>query len=105
MNLIAKEYVASRGEQGGVLVLSEFAGASDELVDALIINPHDIGALKHTVRYAATMSDAEQRTRMKKMHEHLQTFDVHRWAEEFLLSIDANAHANLEAEFQFERAQ
>src|SRR5699024_8092623 len=59
MNLVAKEYVAARTDHSGVLVLSEFTGAADELTSALLVNPHDIDGLKDAIEYATRMPRGE----------------------------------------------
>ncbi|UFU03537.1 trehalose-6-phosphate synthase [Ruania suaedae] len=84
MNLVAKEYVAARPDLGGVLVLSEFAGAADELGQALLINPHDIEGTKAAMMEAATMSPAERRRRMRTLRKRVLENDVQGWAEKFL---------------------
>ena len=87
MNLVAKEYVASRYDEGGTLVLSEFTGAADELVGAFLVNPHDIEGLKHAVVRAATATPAEARRRMRAMRRRVREYDVARWAATFLHSL------------------
>ncbi len=87
MNLVAKEYVASRGDLGGVLVLSEFTGAAIELKEALLVNPHDIDGLKNAVTAAFTMPTAERGRRMRNLHRQVLTHDVDRWARSFLDSL------------------
>src|SRR3546814_14955950 len=67
MNLVAKEYVASRVDNRGVLLLSEFAGAADELGSAILINPHDIDGLKDAIMRAVEMPAAEQGRRMRAL--------------------------------------
>src|SRR5215831_19070758 len=84
MNLVAKEYVASRYDENGTLVLSEFTGAADELVGAFLVNPHDIEGLKDTIVRAANTSPAEARRRMRAMRKRLFEHDVARWAAGFL---------------------
>ncbi len=84
MNLVAKEYVAARGGRGGVLVLSEFAGASDQLRRALLVNPHDIDGMKDAILEAVEMDPAEATRRMRSMHRQIITHDVNRWSQEFL---------------------
>ncbi len=84
MNLVAKEYVASRPDLGGVLVLSEFTGAAIELKDALLVNPHDIDGLKAAVVAALTMPRAESSKRMRNLRRQVLTHDVDRWAHNFL---------------------
>jgi trehalose 6-phosphate synthase len=80
MNLVAKEYVASRVDVGGVLVLSEFTGAALELKDALLVTPHDIDGVKEAVRAALAMPAAERSKRMRTLRRQVLTHDVDRWA-------------------------
>jgi trehalose 6-phosphate synthase len=84
MNLVAKEYVASRHDEGGVLVLSEFAGAAIELKDAVLVNPHDTDGVKDALHTALTMDPAEAKRRMRAMRRQVLTHDVDRWARSFL---------------------
>ncbi|GAA1382723.1 alpha,alpha-trehalose-phosphate synthase (UDP-forming) [Catellatospora chokoriensis] len=84
MNLVAKEYVATRTDGTGALVLSEFAGAAAELRQAWMVNPHNLEALKDTLAEAAAADVAEQRRRMEPMRSHLRRYDVNRWAAAFL---------------------
>jgi trehalose 6-phosphate synthase len=84
MNLVAKEYVASRPDLGGVLVLSEFTGAATELKDALLINPHDIDGLKAAIVTAFDMPREESSKRMRSLRRQVLTHDVDRWAHSFL---------------------
>ena len=84
MNLVAKEYVASRYDEGGTLVLSEFTGAADELAGAFLVNPHDIEGLKDTIVRAATATPQEARRRMRAMRRRVREHDVARWAADFL---------------------
>ncbi|WP_207782003.1 trehalose-6-phosphate synthase [Phytoactinopolyspora limicola] len=90
MNLVAKEYVAARTDLGGALVLSEFAGAADELGDgAFLVNPHDIDGLKRTLLAAMRLDAAEATQRMKLLRERVLSNDITRWAESFLTSLRA----------------
>jgi trehalose 6-phosphate synthase len=89
MNLVAKEYVAARTDLRGTLVLSEFAGAADELHAALLVNPHDIDGLKRTLRRAMEMSDEEAEGRMRSLRDRVIGHDVNRWAQEFLAALRA----------------
>ena len=89
MNLVAKEYVAARTDLDGVLVLSEFAGAADELGQALIINPHDIDGLKRAIMEAITMSSKEKRRRMRSLRRRVVDSDVQTWAASFLGTLRA----------------
>jgi trehalose 6-phosphate synthase len=84
MNLVAKEFIAARYDHLGVLVLSEFTGAADELDDALLVNPHDIDGLKATLLRAIGMSPAERKKAMSTLRKRVGTFDVNRWATGFL---------------------
>lgn len=84
MNLVAKEFIASRTDEDGVLVLSEFAGAADELPTALVVNPYDVDGIAEAVHAALTMPAAERRMRMRAMRERVMTHDIARWTESFL---------------------
>ncbi len=84
MNLVAKEYVATRHDDTGVLVLSEFAGAAHELDGALIVNPYDIDGVKAALVRAVQMTDEEARPRMAAMREKVERNHASRWAESFL---------------------
>lgn len=84
MNLVAKEFVACRTDGDGVLVLSEFAGAADELTEALIVNPYDVDGMADAVHQALTMQADERRSRMRALRRHVREHDVHRWAARFL---------------------
>jgi trehalose 6-phosphate synthase/phosphatase len=83
MNLIAKEYVASRADQKGVLILSEMAGASRELGEALIINPNDESEIVDALKAALEMSEEEQVRRNRVMQNRLERYDVIRWGRDF----------------------
>jgi trehalose 6-phosphate synthase len=89
MNLVAKEYVASRVDNRGVLVLSEFAGAADELGSAIRINPHDIGGLKDAIMRAVDMPAAEQGRRMRALRRRVLDHTVEDWSREFLEALAA----------------
>jgi trehalose 6-phosphate synthase len=84
MNLVAKEYVAARSDERGALVLSEFAGAAQELRDAYLVNPHDIEGLKRALLVAMHSSPDEQSRRLRVMREHIERYDVNAWARSFL---------------------
>jgi trehalose 6-phosphate synthase len=85
MNLVAKEFVAARDDQQGVLLLSTFAGASRELTEALIVNPFDARSMVDAIGQALHMSAAEQRERMRLMREIVHYRNVYRWAGQMLL--------------------
>ncbi|GAA4730539.1 trehalose-6-phosphate synthase [Modestobacter marinus] len=91
MNLVAKEYVAARGDDGGVLVLSEFAGAAAELKQALLVNPHDIAGVKAQLLRALRMEPAETAKRMRAMRRHIKKHDLDHWASSFFESLQAQA--------------
>jgi len=84
MNLVAKEYVACRPDLGGVLVLSEFAGAALELKEALLVNPYDTDGVKDALQAALTMAPQEARKRMRGLRKQVMSHDVDRWARSFL---------------------
>ncbi len=84
MNLVAKEFCASRQDNGGVLVLSEFAGAARELkCGALLVNPYDTEGVASAIYRGFRMSGREQRVRMQRMRRWIQRHDVFRWCESF----------------------
>jgi trehalose 6-phosphate synthase len=85
MNLVAKEFVAARDDEQGVLVLSSFAGASRELSEALIVNPYDTHGMAETIDLALRMEPAVQRERMREMRELVRQRNVYRWAGQMLL--------------------
>ncbi|WP_433220372.1 alpha,alpha-trehalose-phosphate synthase (UDP-forming) [Dactylosporangium sp. CS-047395] len=84
MNLVAKEYVAARRDEGGALVLSEFTGAASELSDAFLVNPYDVDDLKRGINAAIAASPDDLAARMRKMRETVRANDVGRWAKQFL---------------------
>lgn len=85
MNLVAKEFVASREDELGVLILSSFAGASRELPEALIVNPYDTRGMGQAIGQALRMPPAEQRDRMRLMRDFVRRRNVYRWAGQMLL--------------------
>ena len=89
MNLVAKEYVASRIGDDGVLVLSEFAGASIELRQAMLVNPHDITTLKNTLEAAVRLPRAEQTRTMRAMRRTVLRYDASHWARSFFEDLAA----------------
>ena len=80
MNLVAKEYVAARDDEDGVLVLSKFTGAAVELPDALLVNPYDIAAVAETLDRGLKMDRAERRLRMLRMRRQVAEHNIYRWA-------------------------
>jgi len=82
MNLVAKEYVASQVDEAGVLLISQMAGAADELTEATIINPYDPEGLADAIKEALEMPEEERRRRMRAMRAYLETHDVHAWVDD-----------------------
>jgi trehalose-6-phosphate synthase len=80
MNLVAKEYVASRSGDNGVLVLSEFAGAAQELRQSLLVNPYDVDGVAETLWRALQLPGQEERARMRALRRQVHRYDVFRWA-------------------------
>jgi len=92
MNLVAKEYVAARVDNGGALLLSEFAGASTELPESYLINPHDVDSVKDTLVRALEATSGENRARMRAMRRHVRSNDVRAWARSYLRSLEKSQH-------------
>ena len=84
MNLVAKEYIAAQGSDPGVLILSEFAGAAEELFNALIVNPYDAQSVANAIAQALAMSPRERAARMAPMRKRVMQFDAQWWARTFL---------------------
>jgi len=84
MNLVSKEYVASRVNNDGVLILSEMAGASKELIDAIIVNPNNIGEICRAIIQAIQMPLAEQQERMMQMRQNVSKFNIAHWVKIFM---------------------
>ncbi len=85
MNLVAKEFVAAREDEAGVLILSQFTGAARELTEALVVNPYDADEASAALVTALTMSREEQRERMRAMRAFVAEFNVYRWAGRMLV--------------------
>ena len=85
MNLVAKEFVASRDDERGALVLSRFTGAARELPEAIIVNPYDSDECANALHAALCMPEGEQRDRMRLMRGLLRDFNVYRWAGRMLI--------------------
>jgi trehalose 6-phosphate synthase len=84
MNLVAKEFVAARHDEDGVLILSHFTGASRELRDALLVNPYDTEQVAETIRRALEMPPEERRARMQQMRRTVKEHNVYRWAADLI---------------------
>jgi trehalose-6-phosphate synthase len=89
MNLVAKEYLAARYDGDGVLVLSRFAGAAQELRDALLVNPYDVQQVAEAIRTGLEMSPGERRLRMERMRTQVKEHNVYRWASNVLTDVCA----------------
>jgi trehalose 6-phosphate synthase len=89
MNLVAKEFVAARDDDRGVLVLSQFTGAARELPEALVVNPYDMDQCAAALHLALTMPEEEVRERMRTMRRLVSGFNVYRWAGRMLLDAAA----------------
>ncbi|WP_425572771.1 alpha,alpha-trehalose-phosphate synthase (UDP-forming) [Nocardioides panacihumi] len=87
MNLVAKEYVACRGADDGALILSEFAGAADELRQAWLVNPYDLNGMKQALVDAYRAEDRERARRMRAMRKTIRQHDVAAWADSFMTSL------------------
>jgi trehalose-6-phosphate synthase len=80
MNLVAKEYLSVRNDDGGMLILSRFTGAAHDLRDALLVNPYDLEETAEAVRAAVEMPAEERRARMRRMVRLVQEQNIYRWA-------------------------
>lgn len=88
MNLVAKEFVATKVNQKGVLVLSEMTGASKELGEAITVNPNNIRGVAEAIYQALSMSVEEQQSSIHFMQKRIKRYDIHKWASEFIQSLD-----------------
>ena len=80
MNLVAKEFISVRDDEDGALILSQFAGASAELRDAILVNPYDLDGMAEAIRNAVSMSPDERRARMGRMRQSVREHNIYRWA-------------------------
>jgi trehalose 6-phosphate synthase len=87
MNLVAKEFVAARDDEDGVLILSTFTGAARELAEALLINPFDVVETASAIQAALDMPREEQRKRMQLMRRTVSEANVYRWAGRMLMDV------------------
>jgi len=84
MNLVSKEYVMCKTNSPGILILSEFAGAANQLKDAILINPNDKSQIINALEQSLAMTEEEKMVRMKKMQKTIKKFDINDWAKQFL---------------------
>lgn len=90
MNLVAKEFIAAQNPgDPGVLVLSRFAGAAEQLKEALLVNPYDTHGTAHVIQRALTMSIEERISRHAALMRRIRQFDVHWWSSSFLRDLAA----------------
>ncbi|RYG51664.1 MAG: bifunctional alpha,alpha-trehalose-phosphate synthase (UDP-forming)/trehalose-phosphatase, partial [Chitinophagaceae bacterium] len=101
MNLVSKEFVATRRDKRGVLVLSEMAGAARELTDAVLINPNDVNGLAEKMYFALEMPEDEQERRMVRMQQRISEYSVSVWAEDFLEQLEKIKKQQSDFEFIF----
>jgi trehalose-6-phosphate synthase len=94
---VAKEYVAAQSGGDGVLVLSEFAGAARELVDALIVNPYDTEQFAEAIRNGLEMDAGERHARMQRLARQVDEQNIYRWAANFLSALAAERTTGTEA--------
>ena len=87
MNLVAKEFVAARDDEQGVLILSQFTGAARELRDALIVNPYDTEQLAEAIRFALEMDFEEKTARMQRLQEVIKEHNIYRWARDLIADL------------------
>lgn len=87
MNLVAKEFIATRTDEDGVLILSQFTGASRELPDALVVNPYDIEEMAEAIHRALTMENSERHRRMQEMRTVVKERNVYRWAANIITTL------------------
>lgn len=101
MNLVAKEFVASRFDKKGVLLLSEMAGAARELTTALQINPNDVDEIATSIKIGLEMKDSEQKFRLEAMQARIQGYNVTTWATDFISQLNLIKHKQLEFQIKF----
>lgn len=94
MNLVAKEYVATKSDNTGVLILSEMAGAAVEMTDALLVNPNDTGQIEKAISQALEMPEEEQKRHLKSMQAVISTQTVDKWASDFMNGLNETYQKN-----------
>jgi trehalose-6-phosphate synthase len=91
MNLVAKEYIASHPDDDGMLILSEFAGAAEELPEALLVNPYDIDQIAERIKEALTMPVEMKKERMGALRRRVHSNNLERWSSAFWEALDEAA--------------
>jgi trehalose 6-phosphate synthase len=102
MNLVAKEFLAARHDERGVLILSQFTGAARELRDALLVNPYDIDQTAEAIRAALEMEPEDKQLRVARMRKDIKDHNIYRWAAELItelceVRLDTSPNATLDA--------
>lgn len=105
MNLVAKEYIASRTDQTGVLILSEMTGVAHEMNDALLINPNDYNQMAEALKTALEMPIEEQKSRNKILQNRIKRYNVEKWASAFMEALDAASALKEEKQTKFMSAK
>lgn len=105
MNLVAKEFVSSRTDKKGVLVLSEFAGAAEELEGALLVNPYDIEEFSESIKRALEMSAREKTSRMNTLRRQVKENDIYLWIAEILSELSSVAYSRHECRYLFDHSE
>lgn len=95
MNLVAKEYVAAKRDQKGVLVLSEMAGVASELTEAMHVNPNNTRQVAKAIYEALQMPDKEKKARMKAMQDRVSTYTITKWAQDFISELEQTAEKSI----------
>ena len=95
MNLVAKEYIACQREHDGVLILSEFAGAAEELSNAMLVNPYDARAVAQALHEALAMPDEEKRACNQPMRERVMRYDAQHWARTFIEQLSVTSRGTM----------
>lgn len=101
MNLVSKEFVASRMDKKGVLVISEMAGAARELTDALTINPNDVLEIAQKIKEGLEMNEDEQASRLETMQKRIANYDVKTWADDFMTELYNVKHRQQSFQIKF----
>lgn len=96
MNLVAKEYVATKNDKPGVLILSEMAGAAREMGEALTVNPNDIDGLANAIKVALEMPQQDQLKRLKLLQKRLIRYDIKRWVDDFMTKLDQTTNQRIQ---------
>ena len=105
MNLVAKEFVASKHKSNGVLILSDMAGAATELPDAILVNPNNTQQVANAINLGLTMPNSEQRQRMKKMQARISEYTIEKWARDFVTELAESVQKQKESPKQLNPKQ